>query len=490
VRSVTFAVLSLFVFSLPSEVLVSFQSVGTASRIIGLSAAIVGVLTVFYEGRFRKPGVIMWLSFAFAMANTTSLLWTTDYDPTVVRVQTYGQLFGLVWLLWEFARRRVDQERLMLAYCLGALFAVAQILHNYSAGVGYTNFFNKATSRYVVSGFDPNDCGLTLALGIPMAWHLFVNSRGAARLMITYVPAACIAILLTASRGAFMSASAALLIVPLALPRGKGIGRVLAVAAVCLMAGAAALTVVPESSWDRIATAREEITEGTMNGRRVIWTAAWRAFQERPLLGVGAGAFRSAVARMPLADGGRFPHSTAPHNTFLAVLVEQGLVGFAIFGILLGACGALMWGTAAVDRKTAAVLMLTWLVGSMSLGWQYQKPTWLLFGLLAVLASNSDRCREAARRKRADGEVAGFVLRLSVAPIDRVHPAPIQVEIAGTAALSRQPIDGPKVEDLIVQLIGDIRTLQSQLDDAFGLPSGKAENVKHLHVERMQVEEQ
>ena len=488
VRRFTFVFLWLFVFSLPSEGAVFFGPLGTISRLIGLGAALVGLLTILHDGRFRKPGVVIWLSLAFVMANVISFLWTTDYDATLDRVPTYAQLFGLVWLLWEFARDRIDQERLMLAYCLGALVAIAQVVYNFSGGVEYYDmtkvpafgsFTRAAASRYAVSGFDPNDCGVTLALGIPMAWHLFLRARGSVRLIVGYVPAACIAILLTGSRGAFLSAIVAVLIVPLAAARGKRVGHVVAAAVVCLLAAGAALTVVPHSNWDRIATARQEITDGTMNGRKAIWIGAWRAFQERPLFGFGAGAFRTAVARMPLPGGQRYPHNTNPHNAFLAVLIEQGLLGFGIFSLLIATCVTLMWRTASVDRRTAAVLMLTWFVGSMSLGWQYRKPTWLLFGLLAVQASTATALAERARRQRADSEVGGFLLRLPVAPIDRAHPAPIGMDVGRAAARVHPTVERPMIEDVIVELIGDIRRLQSELADALS-PFGNVDNIKHV----------
>jgi O-antigen ligase len=402
VRKVTFFLICVFVFSLPFEVAVSFESLGTISRLIGLGAALLGVLTVIYEGRFRKPGVVLWLSFAFVMLTAISFLWTTDYEATLDRVPTYVQLLGLVWMLWEFARRPIDQKHLLLAYCLGAFVAIAQVIYNFTSGVHFVDAFHFGGGgpRYAVSGFDPNDCGVTLALGIPMAWHLFVNSKGAARLMIVYVPLACIAILLTASRGALLAASCALLIVPLAVPRGKGIGRALAVSVVCVMAAAAAVTIVPESTWSRLATTGQEITQGTMDGRKGIWIGALRTFQERPLLGFGAGAFRTAVANTPLPVGQRYPHNTNPHNAFLAVLIEQGLIGFVIFGLLVAICVARLWVMSSGDRNTAAVLMLTWFIGAMSLGWQYRKPTWLLFGLLAAQASTATAAAGRAVRRR------------------------------------------------------------------------------------------
>ena len=77
-----------------------------------------------------------------------------------------------------------------------------------------------------------------------------------------------------------------------------------------------------------------------------------------------------------------------PHNTALAVLVEQGIVGFLVFLALLGACVASIWKLARPERKFWVVLMLSWLVGVMSVHWQYHKLTWLLFGLLGSHASH------------------------------------------------------------------------------------------------------
>jgi O-antigen ligase len=254
------------------------------------------------------------------------------------------------------------------------------------------------------------------------------------------------------------------LIVPLAVPRGKGIGRLVAVAAVCVMAAAAAVTVVPESTWNRIATTGQEITEGTMDGRKGIWIGAWRAFQERPLLGFGAGAFRTAVAATPLPVGQHYPHNTNPHNAFLAVLVEQGLVGFAIFGLLVAICVARLWVMPSSDRKTAAVLMLTWFVGAMSLGWQYRKPTWLLFGLLAAQASVAAAPAGRLRRSRAHNDDPG-VFQLAPAPI-RQASAQLMIGVDDTRACVRPSNDEP-IGDLVGQLVSSIRTLQSQMTEAF-----------------------
>ena len=75
----------------------------------------------------------------------------------------------------------------------------------------------------------------------------------------------------------------------------------------------------------------------------------------------------------------------------LALLVEQGVVGLFLFASLLLACAWTIVGLPSPERKLWAVLMLGWLVGVMSIDWQYDKITWLLFGLLAAQSARSTR---------------------------------------------------------------------------------------------------
>jgi O-antigen ligase len=363
----------LFVFSLPWD-LVSIELVGSVTRLAGVAAVAVGALTLVLSGRFRRPNLILMLALVFTLLNAVSLFWTIDRAASIERVITYAQLLGLTWLIWEFARTLEQQEMLMIAYCLGAYLCIFGILQSYATG-----FRRVATwgERYSGLGFDPNDLGLILALGIPMAWHLFLNRRGIIRFIAgSYVPAALMGILLTASRGAFLSSLVGLSIVPLAWPRRSF--RSTAVIVGALVAGAVLLAlVVPQSSWDRILTITTEVQGGKMSGRIGIWEAAWQVFQERMVFGAGAGAFAASVE--PLLG----PNKGA-HNAYLAILVEQGVVGIVSFVALLVACSWSVFRLRGPERKLWTVLALTWFVGVMALNWQYRKITWLLFGLLSA----------------------------------------------------------------------------------------------------------
>jgi O-antigen ligase len=374
VHRLTFWLLCLFVFSLPWEFFATIELVGSITRLLGVAAVATGVLTLVVSGRLRRPDLILCLAVAFTVLNVLSLFWTIDFPASFERVNTYGELVGMVWLIWEFARTQERQESLMIAYCLGAYVSVADLLRSFVTSSRLAGF------RYRALSFDPNDLGVTLAIGIPIAWYLFLKRKGVLHFAAAaYLPLAVVAILLTASRAAFLGTLGALLVVPFTLPR-RSLRSVVLTVGVLAVAVGVAVVIVPQYNWNRVLGTGQDLQAGAMSGRVEIWAAGWRAAQDRPVLGAGAGAFAAAVA--PLIGPGQ-----APHNVFLAILVEQGMVGLCAFGALLAGCGWGMYRMAPIERKVWAVVAFIWLVGAMSLGWQYRKITWLMFGLIAAQAA-------------------------------------------------------------------------------------------------------
>ena len=63
----------------------------------------------------------------------------------------------------------------------------------------------------------------------------------------------------------------------------------IAIAVMFVIAVAGAVTLVPATSWKRLASAASEVSEGTLNSRTVLWKAGLREFQYMPFGGVGAG---------------------------------------------------------------------------------------------------------------------------------------------------------------------------------------------------------
>jgi O-antigen ligase len=126
-----------------------------------------------------------------------------------------------------------------------------------------------------------------------------------------------------------------------------------------------------------------------LNSRETIWQNGLRAFGSNYLVGVGAGAFQSGV-------GSYF----SAHNTFLAVLVEQGLLGFSVFSVILGCALQSTLRAVGEDRKMCVLLLVCWAVGVFTLGWTTNRVTWFVLGLVVSFG----RTRE--HQQLSDPEVA------------------------------------------------------------------------------------
>src|SRR5260370_30117302 len=192
-------------------------------------------------------------------------------------------------------------------------------------------------------------------------------------------------VLVAGSRGASVATVVGLGIVPLTYARLRARQRIAALLTISTLVCGAFLF-VPESSWERLSTTPNELAQGTLTGRRVIWAAGWELFREHPFLGVGANAFRIVVSRVlaePIrADQDALPPAPPAHITFLSVLVEHGVIGFTLFCSLLSLLALSLTALPPFPRKLWIVCLGVWVVGVSSLTWELRKPTCFFFSLL------------------------------------------------------------------------------------------------------------
>ncbi len=128
--------------------------------------------------------------------------------------------------------------------------------------------------------------------------------------------------------------------------------------------------------------------------RPAVWALAWQLFADSPWLGVGWGEFAGAAfyAGLPPALGVHDALWTSPHNVFLQLLAEAGLIGAAL--ILIASLR--WWSHAWTDLRSAATLSLWWIacvVGTISLHALVEQPLWYahVLGLAALVAGVASR---------------------------------------------------------------------------------------------------
>jgi len=77
-------------------------------------------------------------------------------------------------------------------------------------------------------------------------------------------------------------------------------------------------------------------------GRKDVWTNGVAMFFKDPLTGVGAGNFAMAIGRRRLEQG-LIEKWQAPHNAFVQILTEVGIVGIVTFVMLVTASLKTFW---------------------------------------------------------------------------------------------------------------------------------------------------
>jgi O-antigen ligase len=379
-NSLAYAALWIFIFALPWQNIIVIPGVGTISRLMGMIAFALLLLAAVLSGRLRR-----WRP--FHLSALLFLLWAgwglyrgemrhvDDYEIMVHKFVTYVQLFLVLWMVWELAPTPRRQLGLLFAYVLGA----------YVAAVNTILVYRRAAStvrRFAAEGFDPNDLAMTLALAMPMAWYLGLMYRRTIWRWLCrgFLPVGLMALVLTGSRGGLIAGIVGLLIVPFTMVRFSP-GRI--AAAVLLLGGGGVIAVAnaPDVVVQRLATTQDQFQEGGMNGRLRIWSAGVEALMQRPVFGHGTGGFERAV--VPILGSRR-----GAHNSFLGVLVEQGVLGFLLYAAMFVTVFRQVLRLSFMERRFALVLLTTLGVAMLPLTWDDAKPVWFVLGFLIAFAES------------------------------------------------------------------------------------------------------
>ncbi|MCB0086113.1 MAG: O-antigen ligase family protein, partial [Caldilineaceae bacterium] len=313
--------------------------------------------------------------------------WSIKPDNTFNRIETYIQPFIFSLLIWDLLDNRDPLDDGLQMYILGGGVAIVSTIFNYFAGVGV-----RGGIRYAASGFDPNDMGITLAIGMPMAWYLATSSRERTlgwllRLInYAYIPGAVMAILLAASRTSLIATAPASLYVLMTFSRLRLMTRII-VFSILIYALFIIQPLIPESSFQRLSQTGDSIASGNLTGRVDIWREGYQVFAAHPLNGVGSGTFRDAIDK-----------KKAPHNVFVALSTETGLIGITLIGLILLVVIQQIWRHPSwTERLLWTSILSIWFLGAITLNWEYRKPTWLLFLLIVCSANVLSKQPQAAK---------------------------------------------------------------------------------------------
>jgi len=149
-------------------------------------------------------------------------------------------------------------------------------------------------------------------------------------------------------------------------------------------------------------------------GRFGLVTGGLEIWREDPLLGAGLGGFETRFEETLTPSEQRRIRVVVSHNTPVTVLSEEGLVGFALFIVLI------VWTAVAMTRGAARVpdpggwtiwsvqaILAGVLVHSLLYAALFEDPfTWVLVGVGAAIAATAPALATATRPEPA-AAVAG-----------------------------------------------------------------------------------
>jgi O-antigen ligase len=370
--TVAYGALWMFVFSMQCEDLVGLTSVGAISRVMGIPALALTLLAVVVSGRFRRLQAFHVAALLFVVCAGCTLLFFSTWVEIPRKFWTYVQLLLVLWMIWELSPSWKRLSGLLTAYVLGSYVAALGTIMLYRSDAGL--------KRFSVGGGDANDLAMTLALGLPMAWYVSMTDHRPLLRWIcrAYLPVGVFAIGLTASRGGMLAGSVGLMIVPLTMTRLSPTKLAIAISLLCVT-GALAVAYVPEKVVDRLATTGTEVENLELGGRVKIWMAGLKAFVHKPLMGHGTSTFKYVAT--PYGGLGK-----VAHNSFLSVLVEQGLIGFMFYSMMLITAFLAVLGLPKLPRRFALVLLATLVVAMLPLTWEDRKQVWFVLAILVGLS--------------------------------------------------------------------------------------------------------
>jgi putative inorganic carbon (HCO3(-)) transporter len=138
--------------------------------------------------------------------------------------------------------------------------------------------------------------------------------------------------------------------------------------------------------------------QGPLDYRQAVYAGGWQMFLERPLLGWG---FHQMPAELPRHVSGYKEKVLYPHNTYLELLVEHGVLGLALYLWLMWEMWRLGRGAIPTGEKDGfldrqfhqmwPILLAVYWVNAAMVVMSYQFVNGLLFTMAGMLAAQRRR---------------------------------------------------------------------------------------------------
>jgi hypothetical protein len=353
-----FALLWLFVFSIPLKQIIEYPILATVSQALGIAAVVTAgaIVALRRQIRFLEP-VHMAMAVLILWA-TVTLCWSVASSLTVARISTYLQLFVLVLLVWELCRKEQDILKILQAFVLGTIPPAISILIGFVPG-------DDTLAKRAALGFDFEGLAFLLAASLPVSYYLILRETTPISALYRLHMGITLCAVLSGGSAATMIATVVGLTVICwtfhALPVRT---RVRAFGTTALL-GIGVYVVIPSALIQHLS---EESHRGGLALTRTLQYSI-NGLQSLPVGGLGAGALVDAAT---------------PVKSSFTMFAETGVMGILCCVLLLGLFTRTARQLPGIHKSFWITMLAVWSVGICTPGWEYSQPAWLLLGLLAA----------------------------------------------------------------------------------------------------------
>lgn len=411
--------LALFVYLNLSQVLVREHGLPSMLQLLMVPIALSafrgeGVARFRELPRLALPGLLALYSLALLVA--TLVAWDRALaDERLLESVKAWVIFILVAVLAATPRRLVQGSWTIVAAgaLLGSLGTFQVLTGNFQnqfwgfARVKDAHIWGDVFEKRISGPLgDPNFFAQILIVLVPIGLALAATSKGwRGRLLALGATSLILAgSILTYSRGGALALGCMLMLVVVSR---RVRPRQIALAALALVA---VLAVTPPEFLRRLGTIGEVLPGGeevadpdsSFQERKLYALTAWAMFLDHPLLGVGPGNYTvhfdhyADLVGFSARDYEQPGEVHYPHNLYLEIASESGILGLAVF------CAAAVAAFVGLRRARAALLaredftsadlarafeiaLVGYLVSSVFLHGHFQRYLWLLFGFAAAV---------------------------------------------------------------------------------------------------------
>ena len=300
-----------------------------------LTAAAVTLFAVLIrQSRFTKPRLLdfgfNWGLVLFVVWMGVQMIWALDRQLQTEFLVLCVKFVLLTALVYKCIDSIAHLKVFLWTHAAGCFYLGTVVLAEYLGG---------RFSGFRGPGIDEaNAAALLIVTGVLTTFALFLSGKWIEKIVaVGFMPITLNALVATISRSGFLALGVAGVLFNLFAPKKiAGVVRVLSLAGLVLF-----LSVTNSFYWDRISSitkAGEEI-EGvdTGAGRLVLIEAQFEMFGEYPM---GCGHRCTAILSpayledefLTSGEGGR---ARSSHNTFMSLLVEQGIPGALLYILML-----------------------------------------------------------------------------------------------------------------------------------------------------------